>query len=304
MPHPLSGVYAASLTPLDSRFAPDLDSLPVYLRFLADEGCHGALLLGTTGEGPSFSPSERESIFRAAARVQEEIPAFRLLAGTGTPSLEESIEITRAAFDAGFDGVVTLPPYYFRRVSEEGLFQWFDMLIRRAVPEGKYLLGYHIPGVSGVPLSPDLLARLKDAHPEKFAGIKDSSHDAAHARALGDRFGDSLLVLNGTDSFLSLALDAGAQGCITAPANLLARDLRRIWDAHLSGGDASEAQTRVRRAREILEGYAPFPPILKALAARFYDFPRWAVRPPLLPVSGDAEAEAAEALQAWMPAGG
>ncbi len=304
MPHPLAGIYAASLTPLDSRFAPDLESLPVYLHFLAEQGCHGALLLGTTGEGPSFSPKERAALFRAAARIRETHPDFRLLAGTGTPSLEESIEITRAAFDAGFDGAVTLPPYYFRRVADDGLFQWFDILLRRAVPEGKYLLGYHIPGVSGVPLSLELLARLKDAHPQKFAGIKDSSHDLEHARALGYRFGDSLLVLNGTDSFLAQAMDFGAQGCITAPANLIARDLRRIWEFRQAGKDFSAPQQRVARAREILECYAPFPPILKALAARMYNFPQWTVRPPLLPVSEETASEAEEALRAWMPPAG
>ncbi len=295
--HPLAGIYAASLTPLRSDFSPDLEALAPYLAFLASRGCHGALLLGTTGEGPSFAPRERAAIFRAAAAVRKEYPQFRLLAGTGTPSLQETIDLTRMAFEAGFDGVVVLPPYYFRKASDDGLFVWFDEVIRKSVPEGGYLLGYHIPGTSGVGLSFDLLGRLKDAHPEKFAGIKDSSHDEAHARALGERFGGDLLVLNGTDTFLKLALDANAQGCITAPANLLSPDLRAIWDAAQQGGVVEEVQARVAAARRALERYVPFPPILKSLAARLYGWPRWTVRPPLMPVTPEVEERAARELE-------
>ncbi len=290
--HPLAGIYAASLTPLKSDFSLDLEPLAPYLAFLAARGCHGALLLGTTGEGPSFSPAEREALFRAAAAVRQQHPDFRLLAGTGTPSLQETIDLTRAAFAAGFEGVVVLPPYYFRNASEEGLFAWFDTLIKKAVPEGRYLLGYHIPGVSSMPLSLDLLARLKDAHPVKFAGIKDSSHDISHARALGARFGADLLVLNGTDSYLSLAMDAHAQGCITAPANLISPDLRRIWDTRQRGDKDDTVQERVLAAREALEHYAPFPPVLKMLASRLHNFPRWPVRPPLMPLPTKIEEQA------------
>jgi 4-hydroxy-tetrahydrodipicolinate synthase len=106
----LSGVYAAAVTPLKPDFSPDADAIPHLLGFLAGRGCHGALMLGTTGEGPSFSPAERDGIWRAAMRVRQEHPDFRLLAGTGTPSLTETIDLTRLAFELGFDGVVTLPP--------------------------------------------------------------------------------------------------------------------------------------------------------------------------------------------------
>ena len=89
--HPLAGIYAASLTPLKNDFTLDLEPVPSYLSFLANRGCHGTLLLGTTGEGPSFSPREREDLFKVAVAVRQEHPDFRLLAGTGTPSLQETI---------------------------------------------------------------------------------------------------------------------------------------------------------------------------------------------------------------------
>ena len=280
--HPLAGIYAASLTPTKgNRHAPAPEAATDYLTFLAKRGCHGALLFGTTGEGPSFSTQERIALIKSAAAVRQTHPKFRLLAGTGTPSLEATIALNQAAFDAGFDGVVTLPPFYFRTASQEGLFRWFDIVIRDSVPSGKYLLGYHIPKVSGVPLPLDLLARLKDAHPDKFAGIKDSSHDLDHARKLGQRFGKNLLVLNGTDSYLHDALAYDAQGAITAPANIMSPQMRALWDAYLKGEDTTKLQEEITLIREILEKYMPFPPILKALAAELFDFPLWAVRPPL-----------------------
>ncbi len=281
MTHPLDGVYAAALTPITLASSPDLEAVAPYLAFLASRGCHGALLFGTTGEGPSFSPSERFAIWQIALQVRQQYPNFRLLAGTGTPSLTETIDLTRAAFDLGFDGVVVLPPYYFRKATDEGLFNWFRELIQKAVPTNGCLLGYNFPGAAGIGFSLDLLARLKDAFPVQFAGIKDSSHDPDFARALGQRFGNDLAVFSGTDSDFTLALENHAAGCITAPANLISPDLRAVYDAFISGADTSTAQTRVTKQRHILEKYPPFPPTLKALVHKLHGFPRWPVRPPL-----------------------
>jgi len=290
--HPLSGVYAAALSPLKADYSLDLDSVPVYLDFLAKRGCHGALLLGTTGEGPSFSPAERLDLFHAALKVRESHPGFRLLAGTGTPSLTETADLNRAAFELGFDGVVCLPPFYYRKATDEGLFAWFEAVITRSVPADKFLLGYHIPSMAGIGFSVPLLTRLKDAFPVQFAGIKDSSHDAELAHSLGDLFGDELLVLNGTDSYVQLAMENHAGGCITAPANLISPGLRAVYDAFTQGWDANEAQKKVTEQRQILEKYPPFPPTLKALVSKLHGLPRWAVRPPLDPMT-DAALESA-----------
>jgi 4-hydroxy-tetrahydrodipicolinate synthase len=287
--HPLAGVYAAALTPLKEDFSVLPAAVVPLLNFLAGRGCHGALLFGTTGEGPSFAAAERAEVLKAALGVRHTYPEFRLLAGTGTPSLEETIQLTRSAFEIGFDGVVTLPPYYFRKASEDGLFEWYDLVIKRAVPKGGYLLGYHIPGQSGVGFSLDLLTRLKKAHPKKFAGIKDSSGDPAYSIVLGGRFGPDLLVLNGNDGLFLHAMEYHAQGAITAMANLFSPLLRQVWDIYGQGGDAIDAQEELTIRRKVLDRYAPFPPILKALLARVNGFERWPVRPPLLPVSAQME---------------
>ncbi len=290
--HPLAGVYAAAVTPLLSASSLDLQSVPVLLRFLASRGCHGALLFGTTGEGPSFSPAEREAVLRAAAAAREDLPGFRLLAGTGTPSLSETIDLTRLAFDLGYEGVVVLPPYYFRKATDEGLFRWFDELIKRAVPTGGHFFGYHFPGVAGIGLSLELLARLKDAFPTQFAGIKDSSGEPELARLLGERFGRELAVLTGTDSYLQLAMENSAAGCITAPANLISPDLRVVWDGMRAGKDVSDVQAKVDMKRRLLESYPPFPASLKALLHRLHGLPRWGVRPPLVEMSTAQEEQA------------
>src|SRR5512142_1535809 len=235
--HPLAGVYAAAVTPIQSDLSLDLDSVPVLLKFLAGRGCHGAVLFGTTGEGPSFSPTEREGLMRAACEARESMSGFRLLAGTGTPSLSETIDLTKLAFDLGFEGVLVVPPYYFRKATDNGLFQWFSEVIQKAVPSDGYLLGYHFPHVAGIGFSLELLARLKDAFPTQFAGIKDSSHDSDLARKLGEKFGSDLIVFTGTDSYLQLAMENKAAGCITAPANLISPDLRAAWDRMNEGND-------------------------------------------------------------------
>jgi 4-hydroxy-tetrahydrodipicolinate synthase len=147
--------------------------------------------------------------------------------------------------------------------------------------------------MTGVSFSLDLLARLKDAFPVQFAGIKDSSHDEAFAVELGQRFGKDLLVLNGTDSYLHHALKNHAQGAITAPANIISDGLREVWDLFQAGKDPTEAQARVTEQRHILEKYMPFPVVLKALLPRLFELPRWSVKPPL------EEMDEEKAEQAW-----
>ena len=295
--HSLSGVYAAAITPLKLDFTPDPDPLPEYLSFLANRGCHGALIFGTTGEGPSFAAEERKRVLDAALRVREAKPDFRLLAGTGTPSLEETINLTKLAFDLGYEGVVVLPPYYFRTASDDGLFKWFEMVIQKAVPADGYLLGYHFPGVAGIGFTRNLLNQLKDAFPVQFAGIKDSSHDPGFANVLGQTFGTDLAVFTGTDSYFSMSLQNQAAGCITAPANLISPGLRAIYDAFNKNADLSETQACVTAQRHVLENYMPFPSTLKALAAKLHGFPRWPVRPPLMETPDDLIEQAVKELE-------
>ena len=286
--HPLAGIYAAAVTPLKRNYTIDIDVLPSYLSFLADRGCHGALLLGTTGEGPSFSTDERTQLFKAAIRVRETHPDFRLLAGTGTPSLEETIHLTKTAFNLGFNAAVVLPPYYFHQAPQDGILRWFETLIRRAVPQDGYLLAYHFPAQSRVPIPWELNMRLKEAFPKQFAGLKDSSVGAEHAQQLSSVNND-MLILVGNDRFLSTTIEAGAAGCITAMANLFSPLLREIWDAHQCRERKQAIQSKINQKRTILDRYKPFPPTIKAALARLHGFALWPVKPPLSPLSPQAK---------------
>lgn len=283
--HPLSGVYAAAVTPLTPQGLPDLEALPLLLDFLARWGCHGVLLLGTTGEGPSFDPEERVAIWQAAAEWRaKEAPGFRLLAGTGTPSLTETISLTKAAFGFGYEAVCVLPPFFFRSAGEDGLFDWFSQVIERSVPEGRWLLGYHIPAVSGVGLPLSLLQRLDAAHPSRFGGLKDSSGSLDSARAYAAGLpGKAVLV--GNDKLMAPGLDAGAAGCITAGANLWSPLLREIYDAHPRGASTAELQARVDALRAKMDASPPAPAYVKAMLNEQHSLPLWPVRPPLRDLS-------------------
>ncbi|MGW8144837.1 MAG: dihydrodipicolinate synthase family protein [Anaerolineales bacterium] len=285
----ISGVFAASITPLNQDFSPDLESLPPYLNHLAERGCHGALILGTTGEGPSFSPEQRVAIFKSALQVRQNWPEFRLLAGVGTPSLEETSKLTRRAFDIGMDGVVILPPFYFRNVGDEGLLSWFLEILRTSVPPGGITLIYHIPALTGISLSIDLISRLHDSAPNKFIGLKDSSGDKAFSAQLGDHFGDELCIFTGNDRLFTEALNNHAAGCITALANLISPDLNDLWTAKQTQAAADHIQMKISDFREICEQFQPFPPLIKFLVNKYFNFPRWPVCPPLVDLQKDSE---------------
>lgn len=286
----LSGVFAAAVTPLDQQGAPLLDDLPPLLQFLARRGCHGALVLGTTGEGPSFSVQERFRILKTALQVRQACPDFRLLAGTGTPSLTETISLTRQAFDLGYDGVVVLPPFFFRKVDDAGLFDWFSQVIQSSVPAGEAVLLYHLPSITGVSLSLDLIARVVAAFPDRRIGIKDSSTDPDYARQLGARFAGSLSIFNGTDDLFDLALNHSASGCITALSNVRSPDARAVWDLHTSGADTSACQAKLTAARRVMDQYPPNPPLYKFLLHKLHHFPQWSVRVPLVDLTAEKSA--------------
>jgi 4-hydroxy-tetrahydrodipicolinate synthase len=290
------GVFAAALTPLKPDGALDLENVLPYLDFLARRGCHGALLFGTTGEGPSFSPAERMALGRIAVDIRGLHPDFMLLMGTGTPSLAETIELTRGAFDLGMQGVVVLPPYFNRKVTDEGLFTWFSQVMRKAVPGDGLLLGYNIPQMTGVSLSINLIDRLKSGFPNQFAGVKNSWTEAGFVQDLGDHFGPDLVVMTGYDNLFQLSLSKHASGCITASATLISPLLRQLWEQARSGQDPSATQLEVNRIRAVMESCPPTPALIKGLLARWHAFPRWDVCPPMIPVTPAALDSAAEAL--------
>lgn len=290
-PCPLRGVLAPNLTPFedDGRIAEDL--YIEHAKRLLAEGCAGLIPFGTTGEAASIGTEERVRLLDRL--LDAGVPAGRLLPGTGLTSLPDTVRLTRHAVELGCAGVLMLPPFYYKRVSDEGLFAYFARLIEDVDDPALRVVLYHIPQVAGVGLSVPLVRRLREAFPKTVVGIKDSSGDWANTSALLEI--ERLAVYPGTELLLPQALAAGSPGCITATANVNAPALARL--AQLVRVDPSEAETAFEAVREVRLAVQEHPaiPALKALLARRTGEDRWRnVRPPLESLAPAREAALAE----------
>ncbi|EFO81870.1 dihydrodipicolinate synthetase [Oscillochloris trichoides DG-6] len=286
----LSGVISAMLTPFTSDVGPvDYEWLPAYLRFLERGGLHGVLCLGTTGEGPSMSMAERE-------RVLEMVLAHRgdlaVLAGTGCAALTETISLSRYALEHGADAVLVMPPFYIKQPTELGILSYYRALAD-ALPAESRLLLYHIPQVTGVPITPLIIEGLLESHPTIFYGMKDSSGDWAHSSQLITRY-PQLKIFTGSDRLVASALAGGAAGAITALASAFPHLIRAVYDAHQTGGDVAAAQTRLSHLRAQIDPLNT-PAALKAALTWTSNLPETSVRLPLLPLSDAAVAQLQEA---------
>jgi 4-hydroxy-tetrahydrodipicolinate synthase len=277
------GVFCAALTPLDADLAPDHTVFVQHCRYLLSEGCDGIALLGTTGEANSFSGAERKALLEAA--VGAGIAPSQLLPGTGVPALTETVDLTRHALSLGATTVVMLPPFYYKDISDDGLYASYSEVVQRVADPRLKIVLYHIPQMSHQPIPHAVIARLCAAYPATIIGIKDSSGDFANMTAMIEKF-EGFAVLAGADPLLLPLLKKGGAGCITATSNLMARDLAYVF-RHFEDGDAAldAAQQRIVKARERA---SMFPQIatLKALLAQQTGHTGWhRLRPPLAPLS-------------------
>lgn len=276
----LGGVICAIVTPIRDG-QPDIANLQTHMRALEADGCDGVLLLGTTGEGTSMGMAQRETVVRGGMEARGNLT---ILVGTGTPSVQDTITLTQQAFELGADGVVTLPPFYYNKVTHEGITAFYRAVLDEAVPDGKMLLAYHIPQVSGMPVSFEVLEALQKHAPGRFVGIKDSTGDWEHTQALNTTFPD-LRVFAGNDHHLYNNLKAGGAGCITAACNLFASLASEVYRTFQDGGDAQPAQDRLSAARSVLDRFPPSSASLKSVLALRYNTAGWDLCPPLMAVS-------------------
>jgi 4-hydroxy-tetrahydrodipicolinate synthase len=282
LPAKITGVFSAAATPLlpDGRI--DHVHFAQHCRLLFEEGCDGIALLGTTGEANSFSAGERSEMLEQA--VANGIDPARLLPGTAHTSLTETITQTRHAVSVGAAAVLLLPPFYYKDVSEEGLYRYFSQVIEGVGSDSLCIVLYHIPQVSGVAIPHGLIARLLAAYPKAVVGIKDSSGDMANMQAMIDAF-PGFSVLAGSDRQLLPVLRAGGAGCITASSNLIARELRFVfnnWNAATEAGPIERAQDRIEQWRNLVISY-PQTAAIKVMLARRRGHDGWTtVRPPIV----------------------
>ena len=285
----IRGVFSAAATPLNADLTPDHAALAAHCKQLLEDGCHGIAMLGSTGEANSFSLDERRDMLEAV--VKAGVDPQNLLPGTGLCALPETIALTRHALSLGVTKVVMLPPFYYKGVSDQGLFDAYCQVIDAIADDRLRIVLYHIPPISQIPLSHELIARLCERYPTILAGVKDSGGQLDHMVSLARTF-PQLSILAGADPFLLPLMQQGGSGCITATSNLAARQLRTVFDKHsdaASAVDVQAAQARIIALREASNSFAQIPTI-KAMVARRYNVPGWRrMRPPLVSLT-DAQA--------------
>jgi 4-hydroxy-tetrahydrodipicolinate synthase len=274
----MKGVIAAVATPMRDDLSVAPDAFAAHCRFLLDAGCHGLGIFGTTGEANSLSVAERVEAMQRL--VADGIPAEVLLPGTGACALPDAVALSRAALALGAPGVLALPPFYYKGVSDDGLFRFFAELIERIGDDRLRLFLYHIPPQAVLGFSPELIARLLDAYPGTIAGTKDSAGDPARIERICTQF-PQLTVFAGTEKFLLDTLRWGGDGCISATVNVTAGQARAVYDRFAAGEDASGEQAALTTVRAFLDGFPAVPAMKAALRARTGDDVWRNLRPPL-----------------------
>ena len=273
------GVNAAVLTAMNADLSVDLDRMAAHCRWLLANGCDGLAVLGTTGEANSLGISERIAVLEGL--VARGIPAAKMLPGTGTTAITDTVLLTRKAEELGCRGALLLPPFYYKNPSEDGLLAYFKEVIQRAAGEIRIYL-YNFPQQSAIPFSVDFIARLLKVYPGKVKGIKDSSGNYENGLSYVEAFArDGFEVYAGDDSLLKPLLDKGSAGSITAASNVncaIGAEVYANWN-NAAGAAAQEVLSATRKA--VIS--VPLIPGLKALVARNTGDERWLnIRPPHL----------------------
>lgn len=289
------GVWSPVLAPLRADLGIDASRFIDHAKWLLEQGCHGLAIFGTTGEANSFTVAERMALLESA--VKNGIPPILCMVGTGCCALGDTVALTRHAIDLGCRRVLMLPPFYYKNMSDEGLYRSYAQVIERVGSDDLRIFLYHFPKISQIPVTKGLIERLVEEFPRIIAGVKDSSSDWANTKMLIEGF-PGLAIFPGSEVFLLDGLRAGGAGCITATSNINAAGARAIFDAH-RGGREDEADERQAEATAIRRAIDRFPgiPAQKWLIARFRKDPAWRnPRPPLLALDEDEGKTLLEAL--------
>jgi 4-hydroxy-tetrahydrodipicolinate synthase len=277
---PFHGVLVPVLTPFTSSGEPDAGRFIAFCRWLLDQGAGGLSVFGTTSEANSMSGPERMTLLDAL--IEAGVPPEKLMPGTGACSASEAASLVRHAVGHGCGGVLMLPPFYYKGVSDDGIFAFVSRVIDKVASPALRIYLYHIPPVAQVGYALDLVGRFIAAYPENVVGLKDSSGDWSNTAALLERF-PGFAVFPGSEVFLLDGLRKGGAGCITASGNVNVPGIRKVYD-NWRGPQADSLQAEITTLRKALQAY-PMIPALKRIVAHFHGDPDWAaVRPPLVPL--------------------
>lgn len=272
----IRGYWAALATPLSPSGDVDLPAMAAHAKHLMSEGCNGVVPFGTTGEGTSFSTSER--LQAVEALLAAGIEPRQIALGAGFPALPDTVALIRAALALGVHHALVLPPYFFRDVAPAGLEAAFSRVIDAVADDRLRVTLYHIPQVSGVAIPPATLAALRRSYGAVVAGLKDSSGDYSQFQAFRAAAPDVALLV-GNEADIGRAVADGGAGTICGMCNVVPALVRAMFN------DPAAALAPLQTALSYMQG--PFVPVMKSILAAQSGKDAWlTVRAPLLP--GDA----------------
>ena len=289
----LQGIFSPVLTPFNADYTPDADRFIRHCRWLLDQDV-GLAIFGTNSEANSMTVAEKRQLLDAL--LEAGLPPARMMPGTGANALPDAIELTKQAVQAGCGGVLMLPPFYYKGVSDEGLFRAFAKVIDEVADERLRIYLYHIPPVSGVPITLTLIERLLKTFGKTIAGVKDSSGDWKNTSAMLERFQpQGFDVFAGSENFLLANMRGGGAGCITATGNVNPSAIVQLYKTWRQA-DADDQQKKLDEQRA---AFAQFPmiPAMKAAIALKTGRKDWAhVRPPLVDLTDEQQKALGAAL--------
>ncbi|MGE5738859.1 MAG: dihydrodipicolinate synthase family protein [Betaproteobacteria bacterium] len=292
---PMRGVLAPVITPFLRDLRPDPARLIAHCRWLLAQDV-GLAVFGTNSEANSLTVPEKSALIDAL--IDAGIPPSRMMPGTGCCAFPDTVELTRRAVQAGCGGVLMLPPFYYKGVSDDGLFAAYAEVIERVADDRLRIYLYHIPPVSQVPISLALIERLLARYPGAVAGIKDSSGNFDNTRAMLERFApQGFAVFSGSETFLLATLRGGGAGCISATANVNPAAIAALA-ANFETPDASERQAALDRVRAVFQRFHVIAALKGAVAGASGDETWATLRPPLVALSPEQRRELASALDA------
>jgi 4-hydroxy-tetrahydrodipicolinate synthase len=296
-PHPAAAAPATSekvlfwvavSTPCDKDLKFDEELYEDLLAYLKANGADGVVVLGTTGEFPSFSFAERKKVAETAFKHRN---GLNIIVSSGTSNFPETIELSQHAEGNGADGLLIVPPFYYKRVRTEPLTKYYSMIFEKVkIPINLY----HIPFASGVPISHELMHSL-EKYPN-LAGIKDSVSDPAVYQQFVEEF-PKLNMRTGTTENLKYALDHN-MGAILAEGNNFTKQIAAVFAAKRAGKDISEPIAKLDVALKLLRagGVDEYGPMKYALSLQmgtrqFYQ------RPPNSDVTDEQKTKIKQALE-------
>lgn len=293
-PERFAGVLAPVVTPFNDDLDPDPWKLVKQCRWLASQGV-GLAVFGTNSEANSLSVDEKSMLLHRL--IEGGVPPERLMPGTGCCALTDTVDLTSHATELGCGGVLMLPPFYYKDVSDEGIYRHVAATIERVDSPDLRIYLYHIPPIARVGYSIDLIERLVTDFPGIVVGIKDSSGDWSNTAAMHERGWDDFRIFVGSETLLLNNMRAGGAGCISAMANVNPSAIVALceqWET----GSAEQSQEKLNRVRAIVQAF-PMIPALKAIVARFNDDEDWLrVRPPLVELDDTERSTLYEQLDA------